>query len=159
MWCLQLWKYLPRLNFKSQIVASNYCSLCFSKIKKTKEDSVATENVNYRRTKLYCNNCDFSSFNKKAFKKHNLEAHDIIKPFVCTSCDYKSDWLPKLKRHTESVHEGKRPFKCTQCKAAYSAKGQLISEWLFDVLNFPKKQLKIFMTFCPRIQKVVESKR
>ena len=30
-------------------------------------------------------------------------------------------------------------------------KSQLISEWLFDVLNFPKKQLKNFMNFCPRI--------
>ena len=26
----------------------------------------------------------------------------------------------------------------------YDSKGQLISEWLFDVLNFPKKQHKIW---------------
>ena len=31
------------------------------------------------------------------------------------------------------------------------AKGQLISEWLFDVLDFPEKQRKSFMNFCPRI--------
>ena len=38
------------------------------------------------------------------------------------------------------------------CKI-YSAspKGQLISEWLFGVFNFPKKQLKNLMNFCPRI--------
>ena len=30
-------------------------------------------------------------------------------------------------------------------------KGQLVSEWLFDVLNFPKKQLKNLMNFCSRI--------
>ena len=30
-------------------------------------------------------------------------------------------------------------------------KGQLISEWLFDVLNFPKNQRKNLMNFCPRI--------
>ena len=32
-----------------------------------------------------------------------------------------------------------------------TAKGQLISEWLFDFLNFPKKQGKKLMNFCPRI--------
>ena len=31
------------------------------------------------------------------------------------------------------------------------SKGQLISELLFDVLNFPKKQRKNLMNFCPRI--------
>ena len=30
-------------------------------------------------------------------------------------------------------------------------KGQLISEWLFDVASFPKKQRKNLMLFCPRI--------
>ena len=30
-------------------------------------------------------------------------------------------------------------------------KGQLISEWIFNVLNFPKKQRKNLMNFCPRI--------
>ena len=30
-------------------------------------------------------------------------------------------------------------------------KGQLISEWLFGVFNFPKHQRKILMNFCPKI--------
>ena len=30
------------------------------------------------------------------------------------------------------------------------AKGQLISEWLFDVLNFPKKHTKQFDEFLPQ---------
>ena len=30
-------------------------------------------------------------------------------------------------------------------------KGQLISEWLLDILNFPKNQRKNLMKFCPRI--------
>ena len=38
-------------------------------------------------------------------------------------------------------------------------KGQLISELLFDVLDFPKNQCKNLLNFCPRILKVVESKR
>ena len=33
----------------------------------------------------------------------------------------------------------------------YYIKGQLISEWLFDVLNLPKKQRKNLMNFYPRI--------
>ena len=32
-----------------------------------------------------------------------------------------------------------------------TSEGQLISELLFDVLNFPKKQRKNLMNFCPRI--------
>ena len=32
-----------------------------------------------------------------------------------------------------------------------TANGQVISEYLFDALNFPKKQLKNLMNFCPRI--------
>ena len=32
-----------------------------------------------------------------------------------------------------------------------ASKGQLISEWLFDVLNFPKNQYKNLMNFCPTI--------
>ena len=32
-----------------------------------------------------------------------------------------------------------------------TTKGQLISEWLFDFLNFPKNQRKNLMNFCPRI--------
>ena len=36
-------------------------------------------------------------------------------------------------------------------------KGQLISELLFGVFNFPKNQRKHLMNFCPRIYKVVKS--
>ena len=32
-----------------------------------------------------------------------------------------------------------------------STKGQLISECLLDVLNFPKKQCKNLINFCPSI--------
>ena len=53
-------------------------------------------------------------------------------------------------------------FDCPHCGEVFSNfaeveghiitehKGQLISEWLFDVLNFPKKQRKNLMNFCPR---------
>ena len=33
-------------------------------------------------------------------------------------------------------------------------KGQLISEWLFDLLIFPKYQCKNLMNFCPRIPRI-----
>ena len=42
-------------------------------------------------------------------------------------------------------------------KLLCSCKGQLISEWLFGVFNFPKDQRKKLMNFCPKIQKVVKS--
>ena len=34
----------------------------------------------------------------------------------------------------------------------YPSKGQLISECLFDVLNFPKKQRKNLTNFCPGLE-------
>ena len=34
---------------------------------------------------------------------------------------------------------------------AKKAKGRLMSEWLFGVFNFPKKQRKNLVNFCPRI--------
>ena len=40
-----------------------------------------------------------------------------------------------------------RPWHYSQ----YLLKGQLISEWLFGDLNFPKKQHKNLMNLCPRI--------
>jgi hypothetical protein len=39
----------------------------------------------------------------------------------------------------------------TQSVTFKVCKGQLISEWIFDALNFPKKQCKNLMNFCPRI--------
>ena len=40
---------------------------------------------------------------------------------------------------------------CPYCSKKREAKGQLISECLFDILNFPKKQQRKNLTnFCPR---------
>ena len=54
-----------------------------------------------------------------------------------------------IKENSETIS-----FKdCTET----SGKSQLISEWLFGVLTFPKKQPKIFKDFCPRkVQKTVQ---
>ena len=43
------------------------------------------------------------------------------------------------------------------CKSfRVETKGQLISKCPFDVLYFPKNQLKNLMNFCPRIQKLAK---
>ena len=46
-----------------------------------------------------------------------------------------------------------RDLSCTYIRLVtqWEPKGQLISECLFDVLNFPKKQRKNFINFCPKI--------
>ena len=55
----------------------------------------------------------------------------------------------------QSYHESQKNWHKETFSA--KAKGQLISEWLFGVLNFPKqKQCKNLMNFCPRISKVVK---
>ena len=41
-------------------------------------------------------------------------------------------------------------FKTRMCQKIVDT-GRLISEWLFDLLNFPKNQHNFLMNFCPRI--------
>ena len=42
-------------------------------------------------------------------------------------------------------------FPLPKLMSEQCTKGQLISEWLFCVFNFPKNQCKNLMNFCPRI--------
>ena len=68
--------------------------------------------------------------------------------------------LPSHRTYTymnDKLRQYQKVFKM-QSKSIYvrlvlfvCLKGQLISEWLFAVLNFPKKQTKKLMNFCPRI--------
>ena len=68
----------------------------------------------------------------------------------CHDCDTNYLDNSALKVHLAiehgqslNVHEEEKPFRCEKCKTSYKLKGQLISKWPFDVLNFPKKQGKI----------------
>ena len=64
-----------------------------------------------------------------------------------------------LARHIMYTHETEKPWKCEHCDFAHAlkagllahSKGQLISECLIDVLNFPKNHRKNLINICPRI--------
>ena len=57
------------------------------------------------------------------------------------------------KRRIQMILPNATSFDTLGPRKAFTiiTKGQLISEWLFDVLNFPKKQPKKLMNFYPRI--------
>ena len=71
--------------------------------------------------------------------------------------DYYSD-LIKDSNNMEPTNSKMVPFDDDSniMDDYYLTKGQLISEWPFDVINFPKKQRKNLMNFCPRTQKLVK---
>ena len=52
--------------------------------------------------------------------------------------------------HYKQADNNKSFFKMAE-KLMRPTKGQLISECLFGVLNFPKNQRKKLMDFCPKI--------
>ena len=58
--------------------------------------------------------------------------------------------FPSLKIYG-SLQRTLNKYKHAPNMAPVASKGQLISEWLFGVHNFPKKQLKNLKDICPRI--------
>ena len=84
---------------------------------KTPEPKVTTRSD---QTPVACPICTSTFLNGTHFLRHAADKH----------------FVERLKHDLPQV----APFKCPYCSTA--CKGQLISEWLFDVLNFPKKQRK-----------------
>ena len=67
--------------------------------------------------------------------KHELSKQTTTTKFKCEICSARFNFKSDLKKHIASLHERK--------KRTDVSKGQLISECLFGVINFPKKQRKI----------------
>ena len=95
----------------------------------------------------------------------NTYIYEMIRAFIS-----KITWIDELVLSIMSVSIVLSSFPSSEKLVSFAhvsfpresfctiSKGQLISEWLFDVLNFPKKTRKNVMDFCPKIEKVVESK-
>ena len=77
-------------------------------------------------------------FVTKEFARNSQSVSIVIKGIQSPTNSHKVMWSIR-SAHTVSI-----------------TKGQLISEWLFDILNFPKNQCKNLMNFCPRISKLVK---
>ena len=110
-----------------------------------------------------CENNVFSFFSENF--EEMMESEDGIKPFNCSICPLAFASKGNLSRHIKIKHEVSKQttttkFKCEICSARFNfkgdlkkhiaslherkkrtdvSKGQLISECLFGVINFPKK--------------------
>ena len=83
------------------------------------------------------------------------------KKHICDKCSEGYIFSESLSAHKYNVHSN---FVCEMCGMSYTnrgnynehminkhnAKGQLISECIFDVLNFPKKTMQKFDKFLPK---------
>ena len=130
------------------------CDLCnykcekittMNKHKNTKHESGTNENVESKsaqnnkeladsyqgkgsKGKLYCDECDFSSSNKKTFKKHKEKGHEQIE------CDYCKDTFTRENDMTDHINERHasidNPSKCVfkMCTDDEVCDG-CISEW------------------------------
>ena len=79
-----------------------------------------------------------------------------IEQVVAILCDYRltRDWMYAFRwvppRHFRSRLKAK-PFTSREESVYLAHKGQLISECLLGVIDFPKKTTKNLTNFCPRI--------
>ena len=82
------------------------------------------------------------------FDPIELDFKDIFRPshFIFPTLCHKSDAVIFLQSSPSLL-----PICPSTVFSLLIYKGQLISEWLFGVFNFPKSQRKILMNFCPRI--------
>jgi len=72
---------------------------------------------------------------------HEINSHDIKKPFACKNCKSRFSKLSSLKVH-DKIHSGKRPFACPfpECGKSFVEKGNMKTHFKTHVILI----LKIF---------------
>ena len=69
------------------------------------------------RTKVKCQHCDFSSFNKCVVKEHE-RTHTGDRPDVCKFCG-KGFTSSRTLRNHERLHTGAKPYSCRYCDSKF----------------------------------------
>ena len=84
---------------------------------------------NVSKGKLYCDECNFSSSNKKTFKKHKEKGHELIECYYCKETFTKEYYITDHinERHASIDNPTKCAFKmCTDDDVC----GGCIREWI-----------------------------
>ena len=161
------------------LVFHNKCATCKEKFEDKISLDAHIETVHDGKKPYSCSICNKQFDRKFNMTSHIRIVHEGNQPFSCSSCDKSFSTRTHLKRHilgkknlkcTFSVEAMKlkypiysepediSPTICSVCGKSFGskkflwkhvAKGQLISEGIFDVLHFPERQQK--KNFCPRI--------
>ena len=94
---------------------------------------------------------DKSLLYEKALKYRNLKYGTI----QCPLCQNGFEVLENMVKHANNVHGtriySKKIGRWIISDSDDTVKGQLISECLLGVIDFPKKPTKNLTNFCPRI--------
>ena len=94
-----------------------------------------------------CKLCSTEFATKAIFDEHILSVHLETPQLKCHLCHKSFQVERKLKSHIKIVHEFLNEDEHEESESnsmnnSDSAKGQLISEWLFGIFNFPKKTMQ-----------------
>ena len=115
-----------------------------------KED-IKSEQMNFKQSNVdalyHCNQCNLNFDRKLALKLHQKRIHkSMIHKKSTNSIDTE-----KIERRNDVIEFIKKENTKDWIGSETLTNGQLISECLFFVFNFPKKNHKNLMSFCPRI--------
>ena len=119
---------------------------CSYENKKSQELSLSWTQVNSASGQM--NVCSLKLQNSMCYK----QGVSLFNPTALMKICWLQLWKLALNFKKAFLHFSAGSTRLTiYIRTVSSLKGQLISESLFDVLNFTKKQCKILMNFCPRI--------
>ena len=102
---------------------------------------------NKRIGQFSCKLCSTEFATKAIFDEHILSVHLETPELKCHLCHKSFQLERKLKSHIKIVHEflnedGQEESESNSMNNSDSAKGQLISKYLFGIFNSPKKRTK-----------------
>ena len=152
------------------LVFHNKCATCKEKFEDKISMDAHIETVHDGKKPYSCSICNKQFDRKFNMTSHIRIVHEGNQPFSCSSCDKSFSTRTHLKRHilgkknlkctfslesmklkypVSSEPEDISPAICSVCGKTFGskklvrkhvAKGQLVSEDVFDVLHFPERQ-------------------
>ena len=79
----------------------------------------------YRKTAVYCTECDREFTTSSSLNMHKKVIHEGIKPHQCKLCLRSFGQKAHLVRHVENSHKGRRQNKCHICNSVFSERKSL----------------------------------
>ena len=104
----------------------------------------------HNEKKFVCQHCGKSFGWKGAMHFHEKSVHLKITEFKCEECDKSFSTKGNLRKHVSVCHSEERPFSCDKVKWYFKPwffksvlrKGQINSEWIYEVIVSPKMPTK-----------------
>ena len=91
------------------------CDKTFSS-KRTHDDHIKQC---HRPHTIFCNECNFSTFENFKLKKHKLKSHTPQTKFTCDTCSFKCNLKDDLVKHIKRSHTKEYLLACSECGKKY----------------------------------------